>query len=515
MKNRLTDFELDQKLTAYMQSGRDICFQPDKQRIFALAGLGAEAGVGTRAWSWCKSRPETNDTSRTKTHRPRNLRRLWPVAAAAMLLIVSTLAIPPIRAAITNIFTFIPGVGIVVDADSTIYAVVPSVGRIENENGAYAEIHAAYYQKGRIVVIVSGAGIRVPNTGYTLFANGIGVETSVGGHDAHGSETGYSFSGYIQYKTKPPESGDAFEVEIAGFSQRLAFTLEPCADYDDLSRIGPTDTHNGISITAVAERNGDELKVWYYVLREPGAPSDQIYAFGGSVMYNSVHVVYEDPNNPGVVYDDYSPGYATVYVHDPWRYVDEYGTNHIVTESGAKILRTSINHNLFFVSYNDFSLQTYEMPDGDQDATLHIPYLHMVDTLSLSSEKKKATVDIPKGYEAVECNIPIELSIGTLTVTKIERSDDTQRRFGTSKKWQGMDTLIISFDMESKDPNVVFYNFRADSDLWNGDGGSSSGDGKTGSYTVAVKPNATKHTFTIYNLEYLLLGEYVIPLEIG
>jgi hypothetical protein len=506
MKTILSVQELDQKLTAYMHSGEEESFQPDKQRIFAQTEAGAEADAGARVWSWGKSNPQTSDTSHTKTRHTLTLRRLWPVVAAAMLLIVSTLAIPPVRAAITNVFTFIPGVGIVKDADSTIYAVVPSVGQIEEADGAAAGIHTAYYQKGQMVVVVDGVGRPIRPDDYTLYVNGAEVETSAGGSTAYGSEDGYSFVGNIRFKTKPPESGDAYEVEIAGFSQRLAFTLEPCSDYDDLSKIGPTDTHNGISITAVAERNGDELKVWYYTLREPG---DQIKSYGGNILYNTGYVAYEDPNNPGTFYDEYKPGYTSVVVRDPWRFVGEYGTNHIVTESGATILRTDIN--LLVNFYNDnFSLQTYTMPEGDKDATLHIPYLHMINLDFFDPDnKKKATVDVPKGYEAVECSIPIDLSIGTLTVTKIERTKSPQ-----SVASNGMDTLTVYFDMESKDPNKVFYSF--DVFFWSNDVRYSAyGDGKTGTYSVEIKPNATKHTFTIYNLEYLLLGEYVIPLDIG
>jgi hypothetical protein len=404
------------------------------------------------------------------------MRRLWPVAAAAMLLIASTLAIPPVRAAITNVFTFVPGIGIVKDADGPIYAFSPGVGRIEEE-GVVAEIEAAYYQNGELIVSIIGTGRYIGNPEYTLYAKGVAVGIEVGGGGISGGSA-VTFEGRLRYKTEPPVSGDAYEVEIKGMSQRLTFTMEPCLDFDDLAKIGPTDTQNDISITTVSERYGDILKVWYYALNET---SDEIIHYG----YN----IYENP--------DWYP-----------EFVERYGMNHIVTDSGFVSRRTYTSYGFFSPRGNVF-LQTFEMPAEDSGATLHLPFLTMI-----RHEKKKVSVDIPKGYEAIKCDIPFEFSLGTMRVTKVERIDDSNRGGATNKN---MDSLVISYSLESKEPNMVFRGIHFTSSGYNSEysKGIDETTGCENYIAVSVKKNATKYSFTVGDLEYFLLGEYVIPLDIG
>ena len=416
MKNQ----ELDVKLRAYMQSGGGQAFPLNGHRVFAKPRRGYQ-----------------------------RMRKAPALLAAALILVISMFAIPPVRAALGSLFTFIPGVGIVEKGNETIYAVVPIAGYVEAD-GVRVDLDNAVYADKYLSVSILGNG-NIPYDDLTLYINGETINRQDISYGRAGSSR--SWECHLHLKRKPPESGDIFEIAIEGFPQRLSFMLAPCRDYQDLAAIGPTVTQNDISITVTAERAGNELRARYYPLNGTG---DTIQEYGA-------------------------------------RFYDE---SYIVTESG-------------FVSKQDGpqlgrSWFSFEMPESDSEAALHIPCL----TMRRNDERsKRFSVDIPKDYTAAECDISLEFSLGTVRVTNVERKPN---EYGGE-----YDDVYLSVALESKDENMIFSSFSFTHTKNRGHGWSF--DEETGCMNrimLAVKPNETTAAVVISGLEYYLPGEYVIPLDI-
>ncbi|HBN86425.1 MAG TPA: hypothetical protein DDZ89_21615 [Clostridiales bacterium] len=143
------------------------------------------------------------------------------------------------------------------------------------------------------------------------------------------------------------------------------------------------------------------------------------------------------------------------------------------------------------------------MPDSDQTATLHIPYLSM-----LRNEKNKLSVNLPKDYATMESNVSIKCSLGTIKVTEVKRTPNEYE--------QDKDTVWLKFEFDSNDSNAALNSFEfetagkylSNAKHFNGENGCLE------YLEVCVGKNENKISLNITNLYYYLLGEYVIPLDI-
>ena len=383
MKYRISDNELDDKLRAYMTSGGEQAFQLDESRV-----LGIEP---TRNKVWA-------------------LRKAHVAAAVLLVLIISVVAIPQISSAFSRLFSFIPGVGIVEKSDILFYVMSPVVREVESDDlKAAAILGNAVYSSGHLNISVTINGWYVGETNveleqrlrnlsnnFSLFINGEQCDfQSTASATMDSALSGLQM--WIMMNT--PNSDDLFEVRIEGFSTPLSFTIIACQDYNDLADIGPTDTHNGISITTTTYRDNNKLIVQYYPFN---TRQDWFIGFGNPLPAN----------------------YKT--------WVNE---TYIITGNGL----ISVNSTDINSSGTTF---VFDMPSDDDSATLHIPYVTM-----WRHEEKKITVPIPQDYSFIECNVSVKTSLGTIRVTGVERApslDDT-----------GGEVLRIYFDFDSNEDGVL------------------------------------------------------------
>ena len=383
------------------------------------------------------------------------------IASAAVLAIVfvslSAIGFDNVYAAISRLFTFIPSVGIEEKYIATIYTADPIVGQVKFQDDT-ANLVSAVYSNNYLSMSVEVLGKALYHDDFAFFINQEPVNNQEDA-PANLSIASDSTIMYISILTEAPAIDDIYEIEITGFPERLSFKMTPCQSYEDITQIGPTDVQNNISITTTAERIGDQLVVWTYPYRLPGAVNDMVVGYG-------------EPANGAFI----KMGY-------------------VATESGQ-----IIEHNS---GWQLMGRAVYEMPVNDQAATLHIPYLSM-----LREESKKLNINLPKGYGMEEADVSIRCSLGTIRVTEIERSP--------SAYYDDKDTLMIKFEFESADANMQLYSFNYQ---FTRDNSSSAMhfDGNAGCLEyleVDVGKNVSRISYDISQLYYYLHGEYTIPLDI-
>lgn len=432
MRYSISDTELDQQLRAMMMDGGEEPFALDKKRVFGGAVCQA--------------------------HRRKRFRLL---AASLVILLITAFAIPPVRAAIGRLFTFIPGIGIVEKGEDVIYTVNPIVSQAEAGKSCVV-LGNAIYSNGHLNVHVEAKNVYYKFDDITFRKNGEVIERAAASSSWGGMVYGYSDT---LYKMDAPEPEDVFALDIAGFPNALSFTMRRCEDHMELAEIGPTDTQNGISITAISRRTEEGLTVWCY----PFNPTDdKVLGIGEPYM--------------GVLED----------------------SAYIETESGYT--GTRVNREGFRV----MERLTFDMPAGDSAATLHVPYLDMGRV-----EKIKFTVPVPTEYGVMESDISIECSLGTIRITSIERKPN---EYGSDKP----DQLGMYFAFESAESDKVFHSFGSlSTGIRIGRHGSSGYMRRFNEETYCleylqteIEDGAKKMTFTIDDLSYYQLGEYVIPLEL-
>lgn len=379
------------------------------------------------------------------------------VAFAIIFTFLSIVRFDNVTAAISRLFTFIPGIDIEEKSDAVIYTINPIVGQTKTQN-AKANIVSAVYSNDYLTVTVEVDGKAVHYDDFTLYINQKLTdyrEESLIGLSVASDSTMLSFS----HKIEVPASDDIYEIEITGFSERLSFKMTPCRDYDDIAKIGPTDIQNGISITTTTQRIDDQLIVWCYPFKTTNNTKDMILGYGipTNAAFNTVRYIETD-------------------------------NGQIFENSAGWQIRERIN---------------FDMSDNDQTATLHIPYLSM-----LRNEKNKLSVNLPKGYTTVKSDVSIKCSLGTIRITEVKRESNVYE--------SDKDTIWLKFEFESKDSNMVLNSFEfetAGKYLSNAEHFNEE-NGCLEYLEMYVEKNENKISFNIIDLYYFLLGEYNITLDI-
>ena len=470
MQYKISDNEFDKKLRAYMTSSGEQAFQLNERRVFG------NAPAYKKVWAF---------------------RKVHAAAVVLLVLFISAVAIPQVSSAFTKLFSFIPGVGIVEKSNILFYVMSPVVREVERDDlTATAMLDNAVYSSGHLNISITVNGWHSGETkvelekslasysnNFTLYING----EQCAFQSTTSATMDSALSGLQMWiAMNTPNSDDLFEVRIEGFSTPLSFTIIACQDYNDLAEIGPTDTHNGISITTTTYRDNDKLIVWYYPFY---TRQDWILGFGNPLPAN----------------------------YKAWA-----NETYIVTGSGLLSAdRADINS-----SGTKF---VFDMPAGEDSATLHIPYLTM-----WRHEEKKITVPIPQDYSYMECNVTVNTSLGTIRIPGVERA---QLRNDT-----GGEVLRIYFDFDSIEDGMVFGSIldyklhypnnwvvpRLDPYIYDDERSNTIpdwllindcyGDSKRLEYIEIGfleygKPAKNFSLSTLY-LGYYLLDEYVIPLYI-
>ena len=383
------------------------------------------------------------------------------VACAASLVIiftsVSIMGFDNVAASIGKLFNLIPGVGIVEKSESDVYIYEPIVKQISAQSSK-ANIVSAVYSKDYMTVTVEVLGKEALYDNFALYINRELRD--------YASDNAYSLgvtsdSSILTFSVQidTPTSDDLFEIEISGFSEKLSFKMLPCTDFDEISKIGATDIQNGISLTAKAQREENQLLVWCYPFKATNKTEDCIMGYGvpANAAYNNL------------------------------RYIE--------TESGK-----------IFESHDGWDIagrMIFDVTEKNQTAVLHVPYLSM-----LREEKEKLRVDLPEIYSTAACDTAIECSLGTIWVTEIKREANQYE--------EDKDTVWLKLRFDSKEDGMLFNSFDYAS---NGKSSSCAKhfNGENGCLEyleVNVDKNESKISLDITNLYYYLLGDYVIPLDI-
>lgn len=385
------------------------------------------------------------------------------VCAAALVLTFTALSFigfDKVAAAISELFTFIPGVGIQ-EKSENVYMLQPITSQIKSDNIS-ASIVRAVYSENHLTVVVE-VGKRTIYDDFRFYINGTLADYK--GDDGKGSAT-YSLSTssdssmlWFSCETQPPKADDIYEMEIAGFTGRLSFKMTPCRDFDDISKIGPTDIKGGISITTTADIIDDKLVVWCYPFYTENITKDRIIGYGNAVNAAWVNEKY------------------------------------IETESGIQYESKS--------GWGMTGRLIFDKPESLENVKLHLPYLAM-----LREEKKRLNIKLPKDYVTVDSDIALECSLGTVRVTEIRRTSNEHET--------DMDTVWLKFAFDSKEENKRFNSF--DFELAGRYSPSAmhfdADSGCLQYLEVYVGKDEDKIALNISQLYYYLMNEYTIPLDI-
>ncbi|MCL2281560.1 MAG: hypothetical protein FWC25_02740 [Dehalococcoidia bacterium] len=386
------------------------------------------------------------------------------VAFAIVFASIPIIGFDKVYAAISRIFTFVPGEGVVENNNTPIYMINPITRQIQL-NTLKATIVNALYKDDYLSmqILVDGRPFYDSNIGKLVFYDNLtynDFKLYINGNltnynEEQSAKLSRDSDGVIlsfSCKATIPTLDDIYEIEITGFPKRLSCAFTLCRDYTDVLEIGPLDTQNGISIAAITDRIGNQLVVWCYPLN---TTTDALMRYGCSQY-----------------------GY--------------YSNSYIATESSLIFTNESrlMSNRLAF-----------DMPENYQNATLHIPYLAMS-----RNEIHDVSVKLPQGYSTVACNISINCSLGTIIITEIKR---TPLGDGT-----GNDRIDLKIALVSNDKNIVFDAFDYHVRDWEFISGMSlNAEGGTEGISIWVGENEDWVSFTISALYYRLLGEYVIPLD--
>lgn len=360
-----------------------------------------------------------------------------------------------IAAAVTKVFTFIPGLGITEQA-AGIYTVDPIAEEI-GVPGRAARIIQAVYATGRLDVTVEVEGLAAGHKDFTLYINGELTDYRGDNYTTLARAADTSFLSF-SIGLSPPADDDNFEIRITGFPEPLSFRLKPCREYGELAEIGPTAVQNGIAITATAQMVGDQLTVWCYPFFTPAGPRDKIVGFGQSANG----------------------------VYDLERY--------IATASGP------IKENKMGWSLGQRFIFTLDQED--RAATLHIPYLAMQ-----REETRSLRVALPSEYKAVPVALTLDCSLGSIKILSVERK--------VNEHEPDQDCAWLQLQLDSKDKHNTLYSFEFSAKGISSIGGHF--DKETGildGLELFIDKDAKNISLDLTHLYYYLDGEYVIPLDI-
>ncbi len=386
-------------------------------------------------------------------------KRLVACAASVLLILggLSLVGFDNVSAAMQQLFSFIPGVGIE-PAGSVIYTFQPITEKLENGDDS-ARVLRATYADGGLSVTVHIDGRPIYSDQFRFYQNGTQIDLQ-NNESPYYSYATSSDSAMIDFRIPmdAPAKEDRFEVEIDGFGGVLAFTMTPCQTVEELREIGPTMTLNGISVTATAHRNDNELVVWCYETRDDSATDDLLCGFG--IPGNGSNVLM--------------------------KYVE--------TESGK--LQNSASG---FVLTNR---SVYQLEDTDVTAVLHIPYLSMY-----RDEEKNVNIKLPDSYGTAESGAKIETSLGKIKIVSIEREP--------SEEAAGKDAIRIKFDYENirDSQRITNFSYQIEGDNTNYMVYDPE-EGEARYIMVTVEKDAQMLKLSIQGIEYNLMGEYVLELDI-
>lgn len=346
-------------------------------------------------------------------------KRLIAVAAAFVLVISSFLVVgfDNIAMAINHLFSFIPGYGIIENNDSILY-VLSEVNISENDN-VKMTLNNAIAGKDSITVMVTLERINYTEDQALLdkLAEAERMEDDIAPFRPKASLYAKG-SKYTEYSGMTSGGGgidtstftfelpeEAIEVNTTyvlayeDYGLQLEFELKSYSTYNALTEIGPTESKNDISITAVPTFKDGQVEVNLYPINKSSYFIDSFFADGEGYLGNNLHL----ETNSGI--KSYNP-------------IDGHGS-----------------------AYGKFM---FEIDPNDRDFTLKIPFI-----VVQSVESQNIALDIPKEGEKVKTDYKIEFKDCTITITELERTSENLGDYGELK---------MTLEYDNKSSNKVMMN---------------------------------------------------------
>ena len=402
-------------------------------------------------------------------------RGLSAIAAAMIIIVISIFSIgfDNVVSAMGRLFGFVPGYGITEGSQSIQYIIDGHNISAENSQ-AILTINSVIATKNNLTL---NCYIKLKNyheeKNLSYIENNINTDKNnlvmaVNGKEYRPSGCSIGSGGKIE------DISAAFHIEQANLSTKNTYTfnykkynlsvefrLKVPEGYDSLEEIGPTDTNNNISITAVSSLQDNKLLVELYPVNKSGLTITSFtkeFDFG----YEKKDLSLET--------DKTSHSYAL-----PEGFM-------------------GVNNKFYF----------NVLPE-EKNLTLKIPYL-----IVKSQEKmKKVTLKIPEEGERVTINKKVKFKNSTLVITDVERIKNENLN----------GALRIYFKFQNKDKNMVMFNaeFRRVNILGMEQGGGYSTNLKVGipqsiDYSLD-EPDGDVLRLGIKDPEYFLLGEYNLKLK--
>ena len=203
---------------------------------------------------------------RLKKHGPRRCSWLWIVGTAAMAIVAIVGTPNPVSAALSQVLHFIPGIGQVQQTPKGApVAVLPHVIN-GTWKGSPIQVTGMMMTPTELVVELSGNGPHVPGRVWFRTAGGRTISLKMGNAlTAQGSQmtrwTGnYNATGRFGALLKDP-SGTVIMGERQG--DHIAVQLNPATSAMQMSNLGPTQVHHGVSLTAIATQSGTEADLTF------------------------------------------------------------------------------------------------------------------------------------------------------------------------------------------------------------------------------------------------------------
>lgn len=345
-------------------------------------------------------------------------RSLAACAAVAVILMTlsSVIGFDNVKAAISQAFSFIPGVGIVENNDSINY-ILSDIVTTENEN-AILTLNNAIATKDGITVMFTlqrknyseeqlikdkqEVSDQLQKSGklvqpkVSLFTNSKEYTDYLGGTAGGGimDTSNYTFT------LNPDEINKETTYKLAynDFNLTLEFKLKDYQTYSDLNQIGATGYNNNISLTAVPTLTGDNVEVNLYAINK------------SQYKINSFHKMYY--------------GYK--------------GTDlNLVTNSGMKSYSIPSGFGGGSPKY------VFEIDPTDTDFTLNIPYI-----IVQSTEDKNISLPIPEVDQIINVNEKIKFNDSTMTIVSVKRVNTEGGENGS---------LMLSINYDNKLSNLIMF----------------------------------------------------------
>ncbi|MFT4143708.1 MAG: hypothetical protein QM644_04575 [Mobilitalea sp.] len=408
-------------------------------------------------------------------------RRLFACAAAAVILITSLsfVGIDNVKAAIGQVFSFIPGYGIAENNDSINYILSDTV-TTENEN-AILILNNAIATKYSITVMLT-----LQRKNYTeeqlikdkqeewdqlqksdkLVHPKIFLYTN---DNEYTDYTGVTAGGSIidtfnyTYTLKPDEinKDTTYKLTYKDFNLTLEFKLKDYQNYSNLNQIGPTGYNNDISLTAVPTFIGNNVEVNLYSINKSQ------YKI---ISYNKIYYGYKGADLK-LITNIETKSYS---LPDGWG-----GVN---------------------------SQYVFKVNPTDTSFTLNIPYI-----IVQSNEDRNISLPIPNVDQIINVNKKVKFKDSTMTIVSVERNSEGSSSNGSLK-------MMIKYD--NKSSNLIMRSAQFSRITFWGttqSGGYSStmdtNDIESIVYFDLNKGEKSRFRLKISNPEYFLTDDYNLKFD--